>query len=111
MFCRCMKTAAKHFRQQGVRAFNYMDDWAVVETPENVLQVRSQVERTLDKLGLVRHPEKGQWEPSPKLDLLGFTIDLENGTVKAQPKSWAKIERLSEEITTSLRRRGRWIEK
>jgi hypothetical protein len=72
---RCWSVTSDH---EELRILPYMDDFILfAPTRAKALQARARVQAVLDHLGLSRHPSKGQWDPTQRLDHLGICISLE----------------------------------
>jgi hypothetical protein len=67
-------------RLRGARVLPYVDDFLFLASSEDeALQVRHRLDTPLDRLGLLRHPTKGVWEPTRFGHHLGININSETG--------------------------------
>jgi hypothetical protein len=63
-----------------------MDDFLLMATSRaTTLFLRDRVEALLHRLGLLRNPNKGLWEPTQVGDHFGLTIDLLNSLLTFWP--------------------------
>jgi hypothetical protein len=87
-----------------------MDDFLVVcQTYREALLARARVEEVLEDLGLARHPTKGQWEISQKIEHLGMEIDLEAGKFRAPESRLKQINRLASSLLGRAMRQRRLL--
>eukprot|EP00873_Tetraselmis_striata_P007555 jgi/Tetstr1/427819/TSEL_001791.t1 len=71
-----------HFR--GCRMLPYMDDFLFFSSSRAEADtVRDRLTSLLGRLGLSRHPDKGQWEPVQRLEHHDLEIDSRSGTIRA----------------------------
>lgn len=59
----------------------YLDDGWVCDTKDNCERISSIIQTDLARAGFLVNQEKSVWEPSPKLDWLGFEWDLSQGVI------------------------------
>lgn len=65
-----------------VRIFTYLDDGAGAEGTLTAARASSKIVREdIVASGYVAHPEKCCWEPSQEGDLLGFSLNLKEGSI------------------------------
>lgn len=77
---------------RGCRVLPYVDDFlALASTRAEAYRIRARVEYVLHRLGITRHPEKGYWEPTQRLEHLGLDVDTEAGLFRVPP---AKLKEL-----------------
>lgn len=85
----------------GMRVLPYVDDFlALSSSREEALRCRQRIEHVLDRLGVKRHPEKGFWEPTQRLEHLGLDVDTRVGLFRVPP---AKLQSLMQ-MAAALRR-------
>jgi hypothetical protein len=81
-------------RPQGMQVLPWLDDFAFLRqgTFEEACKARDHVGSTFELLGLLRAPDKGQWEPSHFLeDHLGYGVDTERGLFLLTPRRVASL--------------------
>jgi hypothetical protein len=92
VFTRVMREVVAAWRRRGLRVWSYIDDFCLVASSrEQLLQHRREIELDLERLGLVRAPQKGHWEPTQQLTILGHTVDLAAGRVSPTAEKAAAI--------------------
>lgn len=97
-------------RSRGMRVLSYVDDFlALARTRAEALACRAQVTRVIDMLGLTRHPEKGYWEPTQRLEHLGLDVDLEAGLFRVPPAKIDGLMRHARDIIAQGTRQARWL--
>lgn len=83
VFSAVVTSLAKYWRQQGIRVVVYLDDFCIVApTREEVIQHREFCEDSMIRLGLIREPTKGQWEPTQMLEFLGLLVDTAGNLIR-----------------------------
>ena len=55
------------------------------------LEASQLVSSTLDKAGFIAHPTKSIWQPTQRLQWLGFVIDVELGQIEVPPEKLALL--------------------
>ena len=97
VFTKIQKALVKHWRKKGIRIFTYLDDGAGVGKSYATASLASNmVKGDIAASGFIAHPKKCCWEPTQVGDLLGFTLNLKEGSIHVPPEC---ITRLSEQIT------------
>ena len=85
---------------RGMRCLPYVDDFlCIASTRSEMLRCRERVAYVLDRLGLTRHPEKGFWEPTQRLEHLGLDVDTADGLFRVPP---AKLSGLMQQAGALL---------
>jgi hypothetical protein len=89
----------------------YMDDFILfAPTRAKVLHARERVQAVLDDLGLSRHPSKGQWEPTQRLDHLGICLSLAGVAMFFVPESrLEKIRKMAHSLICMAKRNLRLL--
>ena len=101
-FTKCMRQLTRHFRtQHGFDMVAYLDDFVFVFDTEAEAKVASPVIReTFREWGLMTCPEKSTWTPAQSLRVLGFMIDLVEGTFVVPEDRRAKIVSQASQLLT-----------
>jgi hypothetical protein len=104
VFTKAMREVVKYLRSQGIYVVAYLDDWIVMaRTLQELLEIRdTKVAPLFERLGLIRHPEKGHWEPTQRAQVLGLIIDSLEGKVYVPEEKLAKIEMLLDGILSGV---------
>ena len=76
VFTKFMRPVVAHLRQLGARVHPYLDDFLFChKDKEKLVELRNYTGTLLDRLGLSRNEEKGQWSPVRDITHLGYRID------------------------------------
>eukprot|EP01087_Luapelamoeba_hula_P001918 TRINITY_DN1170_c0_g1_i5.p2 TRINITY_DN1170_c0_g1~~TRINITY_DN1170_c0_g1_i5.p2 ORF type:complete len:582 (-),score=-25.12 TRINITY_DN1170_c0_g1_i5:1468-3213(-) len=104
VFTKVVKAMLKEWRKGGVHCMAYIDDFVVMaEDPEELCRVRDElIAPLLERLGWVREPSKGEWDPVQRLEVLGLIVDLSLGTLEIPGD---KLERARKLVLRALRKR------
>ena len=95
---------------RGLRVLSYLDDFLVTcSTRREAFAARDRVQQVLDYLGLTRHPDKGEWEPTQRLEHLGLDIDLAAGLFRIPPRKINEIMRQARDIVGLATREARLV--
>lgn len=80
LFTKVMRPLVRLWRARGLKAIVYLDDGIVaVKGKREALEESQRVKKELESAGFVINLEKSQWDPSVRIEWLGFLIDLNNG--------------------------------
>lgn len=100
-FTKVMRPVLQHLRQQGMRAFIYLDDICLLHQEKETLEQQlDQVAQLLTKLGFVVHPKK-RTKPLRRFKYLGMVVDTTQMTVEPQA---AKLGEMRRDARRLLRR-------
>jgi hypothetical protein len=100
----------KGVKWRGVKILPFVDDFLVVaSTEEEALQQRDFIEGLLHRLGLIRAPTKGQWEPVQTLTHLGLTIDTRLGQFVAPSTKLASLSSLAKQLLHTANAQARQV--
>ena len=78
VFTSIQKALVKHWHEQGIRIFTYLDDGAGIGKSYATASAASHmVKGDIATSRFIAHPEKCCWEPSQVGDLLGFTLSAD----------------------------------
>eukprot|EP00873_Tetraselmis_striata_P015540 jgi/Tetstr1/435804/TSEL_024693.t1 len=74
----------RNTRWRGERLLPYMDDFLfLADSREAALELHVRLNTLLDRLGLLRNPINGVWEPTQVGPHLGLIVDLQRGEFRA----------------------------
>ena len=101
VFTKIQKALAKHWREQGICIFTYLDDGVGVEKSLKTARAASRrVREGTAASGFVAHPEQCCWEPTQVGELLGFILNLREGislwTRAMQGSPWFSVQQVKE---------------
>ncbi len=83
VFTKVMEAALVPLREQGVRIFNYLDDWLILAQSHKQLSAhRDLVLKHLSLLGLRVNWEKSKLVPTQRISFLGMEFDSVNQTAR-----------------------------
>ena len=92
MFTKLLRPLVRYWRGQGIRIVVYLDDGLGAATGETeAANISKIVQSTLEQAGFVLNREKSVWQPTQRLQWLGFVIDMTLGQIEV---SQAKISGL-----------------
>ena len=93
-----------------MRILPYVDDFLVsCRDVGSAYLMRHRVSILLDRLGLVRHPDKGQWTPTQVIDHLGLRVDSVRGLFMVTPKRVERIKQMAKALITMASSRARVV--
>lgn len=95
IFTKTLRPLVTHWRANSFPIIMYLDDGWVCDTKENCERISSIIQMDLVRAGFLVNQEKSVWVPSPKLDLLGFELDLNQGVISIP---FNKLENLRTKI-------------
>ena len=102
VFSKIQRVLVKHWREQGIRIFTYLDDGAGAERSlEEARQTSALVQQDVARSGFIAHKEKCQWEPCQTGELLGFVLDLQTGTFRVPQRRVEHLQRALQDIVSS----------
>jgi hypothetical protein len=99
IFMKVVKAMIMFWCWQGVMCMAYINDFVVLAlSKEELWWIRDQViVPTLERLGWLREPTKGEWEPMQCAEVLGLIVDLVGGRFEASLKKLRAIEAMVQE--------------
>ena len=96
-------------RSTKIRIFPYLDDFPAVDSDQQaLLAARKTTSDLLQRLGLQRHPDKGQWTPTQTICHLGILIDTQKGIFQVPSDKLASIKSNARSLLTQAKRHRRW---
>jgi hypothetical protein len=103
----------RKLRQQ-YRVLPYLDNFLICPVKaERVASMRDcqratqLIDKLLSSLGLTRHPTKGEWVGSTRVEHLGCVIDSDRMRFYIAPRNFAKVHGIARAILRQARQ-GRW---
>lgn len=95
---------------RGLRILPYVDDFlAVCSTRRDALAARDRCQAVMDHLGIVRHPDKGEWEPTQRLEHLGLDVDTSAGLFRVPPRKLTELMRQARDVIGLATREARLV--
>ena len=95
---------------RGIRCLPYVDDFlAVCRSRGEAYAARKRAEQVMQRLGITRHPDKGFWEPTQRLEHLGLDVDTESGLFKVPPVKLQKLMGQARDIIGLMSRERRLV--
>jgi ribonuclease HI len=95
---------------RGFKILGYVDDFlAVFKTRREALAGRDRCQEVMDYLGIQRHPDKGEWEPTQHLEHLGLDIDFKHGLFKVPPRKLVELMRQARDVAGLATREARLV--
>jgi hypothetical protein len=88
LFTKLMREIVKYWRSLSYPIIVYLDDGWCCLSPEHVSEISNSIRQDLKFAGFVVNEEKSVWEPSYKLEWLGFVWDLKIGSVEILIVKW-----------------------
>lgn len=96
--------------ETGMRVLPYMDDFlGLCDSRESALTARAYTEAVLERLGLSRNVDKGQWEPVQRAEHLGVGIDTASGLFFVPPAKLTRISRMAKDLLCRASRCARRV--
>ena len=90
-------------QSQGIRIYQYLDDWLIrAPTKESCHQGTQSLLALCQELGWMVNMQKSELEPQQVFDFVGYQYDLLNGVVRPTQNRW---EALQQKITVLLQTR------
>lgn len=115
-FTQFMAIFVKQLRCLEFRVLAYLDDFLIAPTRAGVVarrwhcvRGRKLIDSLLRRLGLARHPTKGEWEGATTIDHLGVRIDSIAMRFHLAPRKIAKVQLLARKILREVRLGRRWV--
>eukprot|EP00873_Tetraselmis_striata_P032900 jgi/Tetstr1/453164/TSEL_040181.t1 len=100
----------RNTRWRGVRLLPYMDDFLfLADSREAALELRVRLSTLLDRLGLLRNPNKGVWEPTQVGPHLCLIIDLQRGEFRAPEEKLIALAKAARSLLGRAASNKRWL--
>ncbi len=105
VFTKTVREMVKYLRKNKVHLVVYLDDFVIMApTREELLWIRDHcITPTLHRLGWVREPSKGQWDPTQRTEVLGLIVDLIQGKFFIPQVKVNKIKSYTVKVHLKLR--------
>eukprot|EP00873_Tetraselmis_striata_P038373 jgi/Tetstr1/458637/TSEL_004341.t1 len=100
----------RNTRWRGERLLPYMDDFLfLADSREAALGLRVRLNTLLDRLGLLRNPNKGVWEPTQVGPHLGLIVDLYRGEFRAPEEKLIALAKAASSLLGRAASNKRWL--
>ena len=95
---------------RGLRILPYVDDFlCLCSTRREALAARERCQNVMDYLGITRHPDKGWWEPTQRLEHLGLDVDTAAGLFRVPPRKLQELTRQARDVIGLATREARLV--
>ena len=116
-FTRLMKPLIDSLRSENhLRVLPYLDDFLICPRPPGTVAslvdcfaARTTIAALLEDLGLVRHPTKGEWVGSTRVEHLGVVIKTVLEKFFIAPRKIAKVRHMAKHLISESTRGRRWV--
>jgi Reverse transcriptase (RNA-dependent DNA polymerase) len=117
-FTQLLAPVVRHMRTElRYRVLAYIDDFLVSPTRAGVVakrsdcnKARSAIEKLLNRVGLTRHPTKGEWTGSTRVEHLGSVVDTILMKFYIAPRKIEKVRSLAAALLRQAVLGRRWVE-
>lgn len=107
-----LASRAAEFQRFGCRVLPYLDDFLFIfADSDSAAAGAAWIQSLMYWLGFTPHPTKSVWEPTQRLEHLGLTVDLAQGTFSVPPAKVARLTRLARGLTVSAKLNKRLVPK
>jgi hypothetical protein len=114
-FTQLMLPMVRKPRQQ-YRVLAYLDDFLIcpvkagrVSSMRHCRKATQVIDKLLSSLDLTRHPTKGEWVESTRVEHLGCVIDSDRMRFYIAPRKIAKVHGIAPDILRQARQGRRWV--
>ena len=109
-FTKFLRLVAAEMRRKGVRLVMYLDDILVMaQTMEGLKEHLSQIASVLQSLGFTLNQQKCVWEPTRRIEFLGFIVDSETQMISLPRDNISKIRKECKSMSGKDRVTGRQL--
>jgi hypothetical protein len=115
-FTEFMRPVVRAMRNHGMRVLPYLDDFLVVPSragtvasPRDCRKAAKWLEGLLRRIGIVRHPNKGEWVGSTRVEHLGVVVDTKAMKFFICPRKVLKIQSMARNIVQQAIIGRRWV--
>ena len=111
MFTKLLRPIVRYWRANGLRIVVYLDDGIGLEQQHEAAAASKFVQDTLHRCGLVANVTKSQWEPTSRLQWLGFDLNIAEGTIRVPEQKVSQLKVLLIELKQQKFAKARMIAK
>ena len=98
-FTKLVRPLVRYWRERGLRIIVYLDDGlCAMDGESNALEASVMVRSTLSQADFVANDKKSIWEPTQRLQWLGFVVDLSKGQIEVPAERVTALESKLQEI-------------
>lgn len=116
-FVKLLRPFVRHVREKlGYRVLPYVDDFLIAPSPpgrvageEDCERARKELGRLMRRLGLWRHPEKGEWTGSRQIDHLGVRLDTAAMKVYVTDEKVRRVRKMAAKLLALAVRNRRLV--
>lgn len=111
-FTKILKPIFAKLQEQGITAFGYIDDtWVTAQSYEACKTGIQVMKKLFQNLGFYVHEEKSVFDPSQKLEFLGFVLDSQKMQIYPTQEKIQKVESLSRTLLQKKKYKIRTVAK
>ena len=111
MFTKLLRPVVRYWRANGLRIVVYLDNGIGLEQQHEAAAASKFVQDTLHRCGLVANVTKSQWEPTSRLQWLGFDLNIAEGTIRVPEQKVSQLKVLLIELKQQKFAKARMIAK
>jgi Reverse transcriptase (RNA-dependent DNA polymerase) len=116
-FTELMRPFVRYMRTElGYRVLAYLDDFLIGATAAGTVSRKvdcilatSNIEKLMARLGLTRHPEKGEWVGATRVEHLGVVVDTSLMKFYISQRKIVKVRAMAKQLLDQASQGRRWV--